>query len=307
MSHVQIWRPLGRLIEPEATNWWASHAAYPTAQVHGDGLVTIYFSARDGGGRSALASVDFGLDGEYVRRLGPVAGPLFTHGARGTFDADGVTVTSLVPSANGTMAFYLGWTLGVGVPFTNFIGLALGDAKGRRFRRVSPVPVLGRTRATPLTLGYPWVLPVADGYRMWFGSHTRWGAERLAMTHVIREANSRDGLDWRVSARPAVSVLENDPDEFAVSRPVVIAEADGSWSMWYARRYQHYRLGYARSLDGRSWVREDAAVRFDGIAAPWESEERTYPCVFDHRGRRYMLYNGNGYGRTGFGIAILDS
>jgi len=31
-----------------------------------------------------------------------------------------------------------------------------------------------------------------------------------------------------------------------------------------------------------------------------------YPYVFDHAGSRYMLYNGNGYGRTGFGIAILE-
>jgi len=31
-----------------------------------------------------------------------------------------------------------------------------------------------------------------------------------------------------------------------------------------------------------------------------------YPFVFDHKGGRYMLYNGNGYGRTGFGIAVLD-
>ena len=31
-----------------------------------------------------------------------------------------------------------------------------------------------------------------------------------------------------------------------------------------------------------------------------------YPYVFDHAGNRYMLYNGNGYGRTGFGMAILE-
>jgi hypothetical protein len=31
-----------------------------------------------------------------------------------------------------------------------------------------------------------------------------------------------------------------------------------------------------------------------------------YPCVFEHRGSKYMLYNGNGYGRTGFGIAVLE-
>jgi hypothetical protein len=39
----------------------------------------------------------------------------------------------------------------------------------------------------------------------------------------------------------------------------------------------------------------------------WDSESVAYPFVFDHAGRRYMLYNGNGYGLTGFGIAELEA
>jgi hypothetical protein len=31
-----------------------------------------------------------------------------------------------------------------------------------------------------------------------------------------------------------------------------------------------------------------------------------YPAVFDLGGRRYMLYNGNGFGATGFGLAELS-
>jgi hypothetical protein len=32
-----------------------------------------------------------------------------------------------------------------------------------------------------------------------------------------------------------------------------------------------------------------------------------YPFVFDHGGARYMLYNGNGYGRSGVGLAVLEA
>ena len=32
-----------------------------------------------------------------------------------------------------------------------------------------------------------------------------------------------------------------------------------------------------------------------------------YPVVFDFRGARHMLYNGNGYGRTGIGHAEYES
>jgi hypothetical protein len=41
-------------------------------------------------------------------------------------------------------------------------------------------------------------------------------------------------------------------------------------------------------------------------ASGWDSEMIEYPFVFDHAGARYMLYNGNGYGKSGFGIAVLE-
>jgi hypothetical protein len=31
-----------------------------------------------------------------------------------------------------------------------------------------------------------------------------------------------------------------------------------------------------------------------------------YACVFDHSGDRYMIYNGNGFGKTGLGYARLE-
>ena len=38
----------------------------------------------------------------------------------------------------------------------------------------------------------------------------------------------------------------------------------------------------------------------------WDSEMICYPYVFKHKGRFYMLYCGNGYGKTGFGLAVLE-
>jgi hypothetical protein len=31
-----------------------------------------------------------------------------------------------------------------------------------------------------------------------------------------------------------------------------------------------------------------------------------YPFVFEHKGKIYMLYNGNDYGKEGFGLAVLE-
>ena len=74
--------------------------------------------------------------------------------------------------------------------------------------------------------------------------------------------------------------------------------------MWYAWRGERYRIGYAESRDGTQWTRDDGKGLSAGTDA-WESSMVAYPCVFEWDGRRYMLYNGNDYGRTGVGLAVL--
>jgi hypothetical protein len=32
----------------------------------------------------------------------------------------------------------------------------------------------------------------------------------------------------------------------------------------------------------------------------------TYPCVFKAAGEQWLLYNGAGYGATGFGLAVWE-
>lgn len=309
-SVPQNWRCLGRILEPKPHGtWWCSHAAYPTALKRLDGRVTIFFSARDSSNRSHLASVDLFLDGERFEASESIRGPLFEPGPRGSFDADGVTVTSILRDEGRLLAYYLGWTIGASVPFTNFIGLAIGDEHGLAFERSSPVPIIGRSVQNPLTIGYPWVLRRTGGFRMWFGTHTNWGPSGLEMTHVLKQARSVDGLHWEQDDRVVLPLNSDasDPSEFAISRPTVVLEPDGSLSMWYARRRPHYEIGFASSKDGEVWIRQDDIVRFTGKRGNWDDTERTYPCVFDYGNRRYMLYNGNGYGKTGFGIAVLEA
>jgi len=77
--------------------------------------------------------------------------------------------------------------------------------------------------------------------------------------------------------------------------------------MWYSYRGTSYRIGYAESDDGRAWRRQDGLAGIDVSADGWDSEMIEYPFVFLHRGQHFMLYNGNDYGRTGFGLAVLDT
>ena len=74
--------------------------------------------------------------------------------------------------------------------------------------------------------------------------------------------------------------------------------------MWYSYRGSSYRIGYAESEDGVSWERKDHLAGISTSEDGWDSEMVAYAFVFDHRGQRYMLYNGNGYGQTGIGLAV---
>ncbi len=81
---------------------------------------------------------------------------------------------------------------------------------------------------------------------------------------------------------------------------------NGVYKLWYSFRGESYRIGYAESTDGRNYTRKDEEVGIDASSDGWDSEMIEYAYIFDHKGRRYMIYNGNNFGKTGIGLAILE-
>jgi len=77
--------------------------------------------------------------------------------------------------------------------------------------------------------------------------------------------------------------------------------------MWFCYAIENcgYKMGYAESKDGFKFQRMDEKAGIEFSSTGWDSEMICYPNVFKHNGEIYMLYCGNGYGRTGFGYAIL--
>ena len=56
---------------------------------------------------------------------------------------------------------------------------------------------------------------------------------------------------------------------------------------------------------GLHWERHDEQAGISS-SGDWDSEMQAYPSVFDDAGTRYLLYNGNDYGRTGVGWAVAS-
>jgi hypothetical protein len=304
---TQRWRSLGRVfVATGESQIHYSHASYPTPLVLSDNVVRVFYSPRDAEGRSSVFSLDVAFTAEGFELVGPPQGPWLEPGPAGAFDDAGTSVSCVVRKPHGGLeCWYLGWSLGVSVPFRTAIGVADAEPGEAHFRRRSFAPILDRASVDPLSLGYPWIVDHGNERWIWYGTHRYPPTGGRKIDHVIRRARSRDGgLNW--IRDPDICLEHEGLDEWGLSRPSVLRDANG-WHMWFARRLDTYRLGYAHSHSGERWVRYDDAVFFSTPAGDWESDSRTYPAVFDCAGRRWMLYNGSGYGRSGFGLAVLES
>ena len=281
-----------------------SHASNPTPESRGGDVVRVYFGCRDGGNRAHVAWVDLDMSAAPTPRVIDVADePVVAPGALGAFDDSGTSMGCLVHDGNRTLLYYLGWNLGVTVPWRNSIGLAIREHRDGRFVKSSPAPVLDRAACDPFTLSYPFVMRDERRWRMWYGSNLRWGSQERDMHHVIKYAESTDGIDWRRTGEVALG-LSGD-DEIAVCRPW-IENGGATYHLWYCHRGGSYRLGVAESNDGRVWQRRPLPAGLDVSPTGWDSEMLAYPARLDHQGRRYLFYNGNAYGKTGFGMAVEE-
>ncbi len=298
------WKKLGQVFCPNNNaEWMVSHASNPVAECLNESVHRIYFSCRDKDNRSSIGFVDVDLNSpQTIVNLS--SEPILTQGEKGYFDDSGITMGCIVRVKEQTYIYYLGWNLCVTVPWRNSIGVAVKASSDAKYHKHLQNPVLDRNYLDPLTVSYPWVLQDESKWRMWYGSHTSWGERQEDLVHVIKYAESSDGINWERSGRAVLAL--SGPGEKAMSRPCVLQSKD-LYRMWYSYRPgSEYRLGYAESQDGFIWERHDAQVGIGVSSSGWDSESVEYASIFSHDEKLFMLYNGNKYGATGFGLAVLD-
>lgn len=306
MTHASLkqrWQKLGMIFKPgNQYPWMNSFASNPFAELQSDDVVRIYFSCRDEKKRSSIGWVEYSLETMSLTDIS--SAPVLVPGEPGYFDDSGTTIGSIVRLPDGTRyLYYLGWNLATTVPWRNFIGLAIAAPNTESFLKYKTVPVMDRSVEDPLTLTYPWVMLDDGRFRMWYASNITWHFGDHGPLHLIKYAESNDGIQWRRAFE--ADVLPRKPDDYVVCRPCVIKD-QGIYKMWFSYRGAAYRIGYAESSDGHKWTRLDDACELNPSEGDWDSDSVEYPCVFRHGDRLFMLYNGKGFGETGFGLAVLQ-
>lgn len=316
------WKKLGKLFDPtkhKLPNDCTEFAQSPQALVFDD-FVRIYFSTRaidksNGKSLSHIAFVDMRKNLREVIRLSEK--PVIPLGDLGCFDEHGIFPMNVIRYNDFVYGYTCGWSRRVSVSVETAIGLAISHDDGLTFQRIGNGPVLAASKHEPCLVGDGFAKIIHGVFHMWYIFGSGWKKfstdappDRI---YKISHASSSDGINWvKEEARQII------PDRLGADEsqalPTVI-KINSRYHMFFCYRQSFdfrnnrdrgYRIGHAWSEDLVNWTREDNNPFLDVTPDDWDSDMLCYPHVFECDGGIYLLYNGNEFGRYGFGLAVLE-
>jgi hypothetical protein len=312
------WKKRGKIFEwgsSPLAGRFVSHAQSPQAVVFPD-FVRVYFSTRtrseNGKFLSHVQFVDFDRSLEHIFRHSEE--DVVALGAVGTFNEHGIFPFSPVPVGDRIFGYTTGWTRRRSVDVDSGIGLAVSNDGGAHFDKIGDGPVLTSSLHEPFLVCDGFVRIWGGVFHMYYIYGTAWQrpaeGSQPERTYVIGHATSQDGIQWTKEGRQIIPSLEAGECQ---ALPTVL-RIGARYHMYFCCRHsvdfrdnpkRSYRLGYAYSDDLVHWERDDGAAGIDVSETGWDSEMMCYPHIFQCGDAVHLMYNGNGFGRDGFGVATL--
>ena len=303
-----LWEKQGLIYSPPHDNSWRhQNANCPTPLQLDEKTLRIFCAmcTSENVGRIGYVDVDIHNPG---RILSVSEKPVLDIGRPGSFDDNGLVPLSLLVHNGKVYLYYVGFQLGVKVPYYMFGGLAISEDGGKSFKKISESPVLDRTDSEIYARCGMCVIRHENKFKMWYigSTHEGWTehkGKKLPL-YTMRYIESDDGINWAGSGVPCMEFASSD--EHGFGRPFVWVE-DGVYRQYYSiRTYSRgYYIGYAESLNGLTWERKDSLAGIGNSSSGWDSTAACYTSLFSHGKDTFMFYNGNGMGKTGFGYAKL--
>lgn len=315
------WNKRGLIFNPHSHNLsldFNDFAQSPQTLVFDD-FVRVYFSTRksDKAGKfiSNIAFIDFDKNFEIINHS---QNTVIEQGELGCFDEHGIFPINPVRVGNKIWAYTCGWSRRKSVSVETSTGLVFSEDQGKTFQRMGNGPVLTSSLNEPMLVGDSFVQQFNGVFHMWYIFGKYWlpptESEPPARVYKIAYAHSLDGINWTKNEAHQIIADELNKDE-CQALPTVI-ELNERYHMFFCFREatdfrenpkRGYRLGYAFSDDLITWHRNDLKKGIDFSENDWDSEMMCYPHIFKAFGQVYLLYNGNKFGKYGFGLAELEN
>lgn len=314
------WKKIGKIFDPTthpAFSEFAGYAQSPQALVLQD-RVRIYFSIRkvDTNGKflSHISYVDFNK--HLTSIIDTAHQPVIALGQLGTFDEHGIFPISPLQHQDKILAYTCGWSRRVSVSVETSTGLAISTDQGKTFTKVGDGPIMSNSLHEPFLVGDSFVRVYKNEFHMWYIHGTHWmqfeGEAAPDRVYKIAHATSADGLHW---VREGKKIISDTLDENECQALPTVLKFDNMYHMIFCYRHatgfrnvkgRGYRLGYATSEDLKVWTRKDEVIGIAGTPDSWDSDMMCYPNLFACEDNVYLLYNGNEFGKHGFGLAVLE-
>lgn len=317
------WKKLGKIFNPldhSLGNGCVQFAQSPQTLICDD-YVRIYFSTRsfdekNGKYLSHVAFVD--MEKNLKDIICVSAHQVLALGELGAFDEHGIfPINPVRKDANTVYGYTCGWSRRQSVSVETGVGLVISKDNGHTFSRIGAGPILSASTNEPCLVGDGFVKVVNDVFHMWYIFGTGWKKfspdHAPDRTYKIGHATSNDGINWVKEEARQIIPDRIGPDE-SQALPTVI-DIDGRFHMFFCYRESFdfrkskgrgYAIGHAYSDDLINWQRDDENPVLDITPDDWDSDMQCYPHVFELDGCVYLLYNGNAFGREGFGLAVLE-
>jgi hypothetical protein len=317
------WKKLGHVFDPAKVRLpgdCTQFAQSPQTLVFDD-FVRVFFSTRsiDGANGKYLSHVAFVDMDKSLRTVMRVSSdPVIPLGELGCFDEHGIFPMAVVRHGDAVYGYLCGWSRRVSVSVETAIGLAISRDDGLTFQRVGNGPVLAASLHEPCLVGDGCVQVIGGVLHMWYIFGLGWkrfdhGASPPDRIYKIGHATSADGITWVKDEARQIVADRLGPDE-SQALPSVI-DIDGRLHMFFCYRHSYdfranaargYRIGHAYSDDLENWTRDDDDPALAIGRGEWDSDMQCYPHVFACDDAVLLLYNGNEFGRRGFGLAVLE-
>lgn len=316
------WIKRGKIFDPiqhKLPNNCLQFSQSPQALVFDD-FIRIYFSTRavdpvNNKYLSHIAFVDMKKNlQDIIRTSTDTVIPL---GDLGCFDEHGIFPMSVMRHGNAVYGYTCGWNRRTSVSVDTAIGLAISHDNGLTFQRIGNGPVLAASLHEPYLVGDGFVKVINGIFHMWYIFGTGWkkfSPESMPdRTYKIGHATSNDGIEWTKEEARSIIPDRIGADE-SQALPTVISIGQRHHMFFCYResfdfrqtKGRGYRIGHAWSDDLLNWTRDDKNPQLEGSPGEWDSDMQCYPHVFECDGKVFLLYNGNEFGRYGFGLAELE-
>jgi len=303
------WRKLGLVWNTDGSKPWAkTHGMGPTPFRLNDDVIRVFITCLDDQGRGRPGYVDV-TSQDPTRVLGVSPCEILDIGEPGTFDDNGLMAISIVQADPNTLyMYYAGFEICTHIRYRIFSGLALSKDGGETFKRHSRSPILDRTSEELFFRCGPYAIYDEGTFKLWYVAGSDWTSlnGKSMPVYDLRYQESKDGIHWADTGQLSMAISYED--EHGFGRPWVVKRGPNDYQLFYSirrRSFAAYRLGYAESTDGISWIRKDKEMGLDVSPGQFDSNAIMYSAVIVVGEKTYCFYNGNNFGELGFGVAEL--